>query len=245
MSDTTLLPPTSATTGFYSHSNDKKHDRNRDDAGGIRDLLLAGRIDDDTRMNLNAIHESTASAKDSTERFGITNLTSTEKGSAATQVGIERVGAALGVNVEKGVAALGVAIEKIGAANEVAFKENLFELAKLNGQNELENAKNYGNIQLLQEKNYGHIQILSEKQTRIIEVEGLRNTKAIELQADRNTAAIQAAIAACCCENRELTRAEGAATRDLIRELDNNRTREALSDAKSEILALRLGAKAL
>jgi len=61
------------------------------------------------------------------------------------------------------------------------------------------------------------------------------NAAAAALTACTNTAAIQAAIAECCCEQKELIKSEANATRDLINSLNTQTLQRELSDAKSQI----------
>jgi hypothetical protein len=57
-------------------------------------------------------------------------------------------------------------------------------------------------------------------------------------QADRNTAALQAALAECCCEQKELVIERTGHTDALIRALDEGRVKEELLAARFKILAL-------
>ena len=60
------------------------------------------------------------------------------------------------------------------------------------------------------------------------------------LTACVNTAAIQAAIAACCCEQKELTRAEANATRDLVNSVQKDNIQSQLTAALNQINLLKL-----
>lgn len=53
-----------------------------------------------------------------------------------------------------------------------------------------------------------------------------------ELLAAQNAASIAAALAACCCELKELARAEGSASRELARDIEARQVRDELQDAK-------------
>lgn len=57
-----------------------------------------------------------------------------------------------------------------------------------------------------------------------------------ELLAAQNHAALSAALAACCCEIKELVRAEVSQTRELVRDLDHQKTRDELSELKMQML---------
>jgi hypothetical protein len=55
------------------------------------------------------------------------------------------------------------------------------------------------------------------------------NYERLSAQGDKNTCAIQAAIAECCCEQKEL-----------VRELDKDRIRDELAKTREELIALRV-----
>jgi len=67
---------------------------------------------------------------------------------------------------------------------------------------------------------------------------GDRNTAAIQMSAECNKSELARQIAECCCENKALILESAGKTDALIRSLDSERTREALSDAKLKILSL-------
>ncbi len=58
---------------------------------------------------------------------------------------------------------------------------------------------------------------------------------AIQLEACKNNSAVLAAIAECCCEQKELTRAEASATRELILSQNASSLATQLADAKLTI----------
>lgn len=59
------------------------------------------------------------------------------------------------------------------------------------------------------------------------------------LTACNNQAATLAAIAECCCETKALIIEKANGTDALIRDLDNQRYRQELQDAKNELLAIK------
>jgi hypothetical protein len=60
------------------------------------------------------------------------------------------------------------------------------------------------------------------------------------LDAQKNAAAVLAAIAECCCEQKMLTIEEASKTRELIQSNQSMNLAVQLTDAKNEVLALRL-----
>lgn len=80
---------------------------------------------------------------------------------------------------------------------------------------------------------YAAIQLKQAEDTSAIQLEAAKNLAAITLDACKNNSAILAAIAECCCEQKNLTIAQGAETRQLI----NGNTIQAL---QSELAAANL-----
>lgn len=74
------------------------------------------------------------------------------------------------------------------------------------------------------------------------QLQASQNFAALQLQASQNAAALAKDMAECCCEIKELIRAEGAATREQARSIEAARHAVELVDAKNEILALKLAA---
>lgn len=66
------------------------------------------------------------------------------------------------------------------------------------------------------------------------------NTAALQLSAAQNTAAILAAQAECCCEIKELVRADGQMTRDLINATNMQDLRDKLAAQTNEVTLLKL-----
>lgn len=96
--------------------------------------------------------------------------------------------------------------------------------------------------QLTSEKLGAATQLAIEKTAAASILATEKTAAAAQLFAAQNHAAALAQAAECCCEIKELVREEAGRTRDLVNTIESNRVRDALADAKSEILALRLGA---
>jgi hypothetical protein len=77
--------------------------------------------------------------------------------------------------------------------------------------------------------------------TKVAELATANQFAIAALTAANNTAAIQAAIAACCCETKQLITATANTTDSLIRQIDTDNAKQALQDAKNELLAIKYG----
>lgn len=76
------------------------------------------------------------------------------------------------------------------------------------------------------------------KDTQILSLSGFKDA---QLFAAQNAAKISAELAECCCEVKELVRAEGTSTRELIQSTETQRLRDALAAANQELLTIRIG----
>lgn len=90
------------------------------------------------------------------------------------------------------------------------------------------------------EKTSAAAQLTIEKTASASQLAVEKLGSASQLFAAQNHAAALAQAAACCCEIKELVRAENGQTRDLINSVEANRVRAELADAKNELLAIRL-----
>lgn len=71
-----------------------------------------------------------------------------------------------------------------------------------------------------------------ERSRAEVALSGQINSAKQELLAAQNFAAISAALAACCCELKELIKSEGSAGRDLARDIEARQVRDELADFK-------------
>lgn len=100
-------------------------------------------------------------------------------------------------------------------------------------------AANTASIQLEAAKNASAIALAQCTNTAAIQLEAAKNAAAAALASCQNTAAILAAQEKCCCELKELVRAEGASGRDLQRAIESSRQESELRDAKAEVFYLK------
>lgn len=95
--------------------------------------------------------------------------------------------------------------------------------------------KDFGQVRYDMVSGFKESLLDSAKNTASVQLEAAKNAAAAALAAATNTAAIQAAIAECCCEQKELTRSEAETTRALINSLNTTSLERQLSDAKSAL----------
>lgn len=71
-----------------------------------------------------------------------------------------------------------------------------------------------------------------ERSRAEVALSGQINSAKMELLAAQNFAATQAALAACCCELKELIKSEASSSRELARDVESRQLRDELQDAK-------------
>lgn len=76
-----------------------------------------------------------------------------------------------------------------------------------------------------------------------IELLAAQNFARVELLASQNFSATQAALAECCCELKELVKAEASAGRELARDIEARQVRDELQDAKLALALSKNGPK--
>lgn len=126
---------------------------------------------------------------------------------------VEKNGAAGILATNVAAGALGVAIEKTAASTNLAI-----------------------------EKTAAATNLAIEKTAAAGMLLAVQNAGASALTAAQNHALALAQAAECCCEIKELVRADGEKTRDLVSSINAANLATQLVDAKQTILALRLGA---
>lgn len=203
--DSVVIPPAS-TTGFVSTTGEH-HGRHEGHGYSDRDWpeRTAERVKGEVFNSERTRAEEVRDVLESVERSGRAGELSTEKNGAA---GI------LATNVAAG--AVGVAIERTSAAGQLA--------TNVAGQQVQNLALSQFNLLSVQaQTNVAATNLAIQVASSAALVEAVKNAGAAALTAATNTAAIQAAIAACCCEQKELTREEAGKTRDLINQNERER----------------------
>jgi hypothetical protein len=122
------------------------------------------------------------------------------------------------------------------------FKDLLLQNAAIAQAGAVDAAKNAAAVALQNTLNAKDAEITATINAKDSALAAAINYEKLFGQADRNTAAIQAAIAECCCEQKELVIERTGHTDALIRALDEGRVKEELRFAREELTALRLRA---
>lgn len=148
---------------------------------------------------------------------------------------VEKIGAAgvLATNVAAGT--LGVAIEKTSAAALLATNVVGQQI-----QNTLLSQFNATNVQQLTFFNALNVQ--AEKNVAATNLAIEKSAAAATLLATQNHAEALRQAAECCCELKELIRAENGQTRELIRDSETQRLRDALAASQNEVNLFKINA---
>lgn len=255
-----LVPPANSTSGFVvsdDHRGHKSHNHdhsaeilnrvstaaenimNNDNANAHHAASTAERIGlaGIDHMNQNGsegrlvTNQNGAEGRGATERFGLANMEATHKEGHETRDDVDK----FGFRTQD-------AIERFGLKNLEATKDGLKDLlisTKDDLKSVLISQKDDIKDLLISNKNDFKEVLLKNCQ---VEKDMLLQFKDAQLVAMQNKSDLEKQIAECCCEQKELTRAEGSATRDLIRSENEARLREKLDKANQELVALRLRA---
>lgn len=265
MSQTTFLPPTAATTGFYTNESDRIRDRK----DCVESLLLAGRIDDDTRQVQQEVCNSGHHVTGAVDRAGLESRLLANSEGLETRREVRDEGHETRDRVHLGDAETRGLIKNFGEKNldsterfglftRDAVDRNLRAIDE-EGCKTREMVADYGYRNLLESKDMQKEMLKDGCLTRevvkdrssilerqaadnfaVVTRQAAENKCAIELMAFKHAADLQRQISECCCEMKELVIEKADATDKLIREVDSNRIRDALSDAKAEIIALKI-----
>lgn len=150
--------------------------------------------------------------------------TSTENVTAA----VDRVGLAAVTETARAAATNLGAIERNGGETRTSVERNAGEI----------NA-HMDRIQIALLNETGDIRKEASDHKGEVMLDAAKNTHALTLQAAQHTADISRQIAECCCEMKELVRAENTATREVMASNEQNRLRDALNAANQRLLLLR------
>ena len=111
---------------------------------------------------------------------------------------------------------------------------------ELNKDGVINDNKNTGKIQLQASQYFGQTELDIAGVKNKLELQAAQNTAQIQLEALKNKNSISAQLAECCCELKQLVQNSAQTTQQVLQEIENNRIRDALSDANTENLISKL-----
>lgn len=209
--------------------------------------IILDRISTATENVMNNDNSNAHSALATAERLGLAGVASTERNGAEGRDNTDRnsMEARLAQREEHHETRSEIrrtedAIERFGLTNLTATKDGLKDLIismKDDLKNVLISQKDDIKDLLISNKNDFKDVLLKSCQ---VEKDALLQFKDAQLIAMQNKADLAREIAECCCENKELIRAEADRTRELMRSLDEGNLRDKLRLAQEELIAVRL-----
>lgn len=197
--------------------------------------------------NLNS-HHSSASA----ERFGFAGINVADRNGADTRHAVDRNGADTRSAVRDEAHETRAQSREYSARSESYGFRN-FEATKDAFKDLLISTKDDLKAVLISNKDDMRDLLVSQKNDakelllKIFDSEKdiLLQFKDTQLQAVQNKCELAAKIAECCCEQKELIRAQNELTRDLVSKIEVERIRDQFRDSKEELIALRMRASLL
>lgn len=193
------------------------------------------------------------SNRESTERYGISNRDATERNGDAVLGAVGRTAERTQEEVERfGLAELGAIRDSErylyagmsqNAKDLLLFNANEFQAIKLQACDNADkimaqSANQFKDILLQAAENAKDAAVTACENVKDLQMQGFQNTAAIQQSAADNASKLAMQIAECCCELKSTVIEKANNTDQLVRQLDNDRTKEALSDAKLRILSL-------
>ncbi len=156
------------------------------------------------------------------ERVGGDNKLTTERNGGETRAAVERNGGETRAVVERDGCATRAVVRETTCDIEKSLRDG-FGVARVDSVSGFKDA-------LRDAERIHHQTLLNQEKI----------AAAAQLTAFQNQAALSKQLAECCCEQKELIRAQADETRSLVRQLDNDRTARELQDTKNELAMLRL-----
>lgn len=216
MENTTTVLPNATGPGFYAATGGRGADY-----GCLDELIQSNNIHNNATSILNAIHTSTASIIAANQAASLADIEATNRNGSTTLGSIERNGGEGRLVTERTAGETRLNIYQTSAETRELVRDVSFNIL---------NAVRDTKDEVFREGN----------KTR---EELLKGFAQVNLEACKNADAIRAAIAECCCEQKELTRAEANATRELILSQNTANLNSQLVDAKNANLLLNIKAK--
>lgn len=197
--------------------------------------------------NRDAIERAAIVANDSANRNGSEVLAAVERHGSENAVSIERTKGEIISSVDKNVGGIEASINKLSTDILIAqekgngdikqlisetnnltvssSKDIQLELCRATEKLTVQASENIGKVELCISDIKGHIDLQIAEVISQLHLEALNNIKVLSAQ-----------MMECCCELKEMMTTTNHATQQLIRELENNRMKDALANANMELM---------
>jgi hypothetical protein len=206
------------------------------------------------RMNIaveDTVDKHSLALREAIERNGMAGVVATDRTATAQALAIERNGSDSVNTTEQTSSRLMSALireggeiktgqERIAGETRSILATNNTAAALLGKDIQIELCELTGKLGVQASENFGKLESDIQNVKCALELQGVQNTAAIQLEALKNKAMLATQLAECCCELKETVGATAAQTQSVIREIDNNRVRDALAAATTENLIASL-----
>ncbi len=228
METTSILPPSASTTGFVtSHGHGYVQPYNDNN---LAELILQNNI----HANGVAIHEAASDVKDAVERAGYAGIEASNRNGMSNQSATDRNGNVLLGSVERNSGESRQLTQKVGGDVIASVERNSAETRFY-----VQDTKS----QLLVGQKDLTREIVETKAQ--IQLEMCKNTGEIQLEAQKNKFELAQAAAECCCELKALILEKSCETNALLRQIESDRVRDDLAQARAELLAAKYSATSI
>jgi hypothetical protein len=197
--------------------------------------------------NRDAIERAAITANDAANRNGSDILSAVERYGSENAVSIERTKGEIISSIDKTVGSIENTINKSSSDILVAQEKGNGDIKQLISETnnivissskdiQLELCKTTEKLALQASENVGKVEGCIKDIKSHIELQVAEVISQLHLEALNNIKVLSAQMLECCCELKELVTTTNHATQQLVRELENNRMKDALNAANMELM---------
>lgn len=203
--------------------------------------------------NRDAIERSAIVANDTSNRNGLGILAAVERHGSELNVSIERSKGDITSSIDKTVGAIENSVNKVSTDILLSQEKGNSDIKQIisetqnvvissNKDIQLELCKVTEKLTLQASENIGKVELCVSNIKRHIELQIAEVISQLHLEALNNIKVLSSQMTECCCDLKEMMTVTNHATQQLIRELENNRMKDALANANMELMMKKFNA---
>jgi hypothetical protein len=197
--------------------------------------------------NRDAIERAAIVANDASNRNGSEILAAVERNGSEASVSIERSKGDIISSIDKTVGTIENSVNKISTDILLSQEKGNSDIKQIISENQsviissnkdiqLELCKATERLTVQASENIGKVELCVNDIKHHIELQIAEVISQLHLEALNNIKVLSSQMMECCCELKEMMTATNHATQQLIRELENNRMKDALANANMELM---------
>jgi hypothetical protein len=197
--------------------------------------------------NRDAIERAAIVANDAANRNGSEILAAVEKHGCENGMSIERSKGEVISSIDKTVGNIETSINKSSSDILISYEKGNSDIKQLISESQnltvssskdiqLELCKSTEKLTLQASENVGKVECCIKDIKSHIDLQIAEVISQLHLEALNNIKVLSSQMMECCCELKELMISTNHATQQLVRELENNRMKDALTSANMELM---------